>query len=64
MSVNDGGILPAASSDLRERVVNESQRNLSIAWMKQGLSTDKSYFVSTSTASSRELVRLPRKSDT
>jgi hypothetical protein len=35
MSVNNGQILPAASSDLRERVVNGSQRNLSIAWMRQ-----------------------------
>jgi hypothetical protein len=59
-----GRILPAASSDLRERVVNESQRNLSIAWMRQDSSTDDSYFVSTSSRELSTKVRLPRKSDT
>jgi hypothetical protein len=41
MNINNGRILPAASSDLRERVVNESQRNLSIAWMRQDSSTEE-----------------------
>jgi len=65
MSVNNGRISPAASSDLRERVVNGSQRNSSIAWMRQDSSTGgDSYFVSTSSRELSTKVRIPRKSDT
>ena len=62
--VSNGRILPAESNDLHERVVNENQRNLSIAWMRRGSSTDDNYFVSTSSKELSTEVQLPRKSDT